>query len=62
MEGEEFQLKVTENTFNKILGKNFPNSKKDMPLKVQEAYRTPNRLDQKKVLLLHNNQNTKHTE
>ena len=31
-------------------------------MKVQEAYRTPNRLDQKKIPLPYNNQNTKHTE
>ena len=36
------------NIFNKIIEENFPNPKKDMPMKIQEAYRTPNRLDQKK--------------
>ena len=46
-EGEELQLKGPENIFNKII-ENFPNLKKDIPMKVQEAYRTPNRLDQKK--------------
>ena len=29
-----------------------------MPMKIQEAYRTPNRLDPKKVLLPHNIQST----
>ena len=62
-EGEELQLKGTENIFNKIIEENFPNLKKDIPMKVQEAQRTPNRLDQKKSICSpYNNQNTKHTE
>ncbi|OPX54009.1 RBD-like domain-containing protein [Oceanospirillum multiglobuliferum] len=48
-EGEEYQLKGTENIFNKIIEENFPNLKKEIPMKIQEAYRTPNRLDQKKI-------------
>ncbi|EGV99742.1 Putative transposase element L1Md-A101/L1Md-A102/L1Md-A2 [Cricetulus griseus] len=44
---EVVQLKGTENIFNKIIEENFPNLK-DMPTKVQEAYRTPNRMDKKK--------------
>jgi uncharacterized coiled-coil protein SlyX len=40
---EDSQLKALENTFNKFIEKNFPNLKKEMPIKVQEAYRTPNR-------------------
>ena len=47
-EGEESHLKGTENIFNKIIEEKFPNLKKVMPIKVQEAYRTPNRLDQKR--------------
>ncbi|ERE73702.1 Transposase, L1 containing protein [Cricetulus griseus] len=47
-EGEESLLKATENIFNKITEENFPNLQKDRPMKVQEAYRTPNRLDHKK--------------
>ena len=47
-EGEELQIKGPENIFNKIIEENFPNLKNDIPMKVQEAYRTPNRLDQKK--------------
>ena len=39
-EGEELQLKGTENIFNKIIEENFPNLKKDIPMQVQEAYRT----------------------
>ena len=48
LKGEEVQLKSTENIFNKIIGKNFPKLKKDMPMKIQETYRTPNRLNRKK--------------
>ena len=47
-EGEELQIKVPENIFNKIIEENIPNLKNNIPMKVQEAYRTPNRLDQKK--------------
>ena len=46
-EGEEMQIKGPENIFNKIIEENFPNLKNDIPMKVQEPYRTPNRLDQK---------------
>ena len=45
---DDFQLKGTANIFNKIIGENFPNLKKEMPMNKQEAYRTPNRLDQKR--------------
>jgi hypothetical protein len=47
-ENEDFQLKRTANIFNKIIEENFPNLKKEMPMNIQEAYRTPNRLDQKR--------------
>ena len=33
---------------NKMAEENFPNLKKEMPMNIQEAYRTPNRLDQKR--------------
>jgi S-adenosylmethionine synthetase len=46
-ENEDFQLKEPANNFNKIIEENFPNLKKDMPMNIQEAYRTPSRLDQK---------------
>jgi hypothetical protein len=36
------------NIFNKILEENFPKLKNDMPMNIQEVYRTPNRLDQKR--------------
>jgi hypothetical protein len=41
-------LKGSVNIFNKIIEENFPNLKKEMPTNIQEAYRTPNRLDQKR--------------
>jgi hypothetical protein len=47
-ENEDFQLKGPANIFNKIIEENFPNLKKEMPMNTQEAYRTPNRLDQKR--------------
>ena len=49
VEGEELQIKGPEDIFNKIIEENFPILKSDIPMKVQEAYRTPNRLDQKKT-------------
>ena len=36
------------NIFNKIIEENLPNLKKEIPMNIQEAYRTPNRLDQKR--------------
>ena len=47
-ENEDFQLKGPVNIFNKIIEENFPNLKKEMSMNIQEAYRTPNRLDQKR--------------
>jgi hypothetical protein len=44
--GEKVQPKVIHNIFNKIITENFPNLEKAMPIQVQEASRTPNRLDQ----------------
>jgi uncharacterized coiled-coil protein SlyX len=44
-ENEHFQLKGPANIFKKIIEEKFPNLKKDMPMNIQEAYRTPNRLD-----------------
>jgi hypothetical protein len=48
-ENENFQLKGPANIFNKIIEENFPNVKKDMHMNIQEAYRTLNRLDQKRI-------------
>jgi len=47
-ENEDFQLKGPVNIFNKIIKENFSNLKKEMPMNIQEAYRTPNGLDQKR--------------
>ena len=47
-EREDSQVKGPANIFNKIIEENFPNLKKEMPMNIQEAYRTPNRLDQKR--------------
>jgi hypothetical protein len=47
-ENEDFQIKGPANIFNKITEENFPNLKKEMSKNIQEAYRTPNRLDQKR--------------
>jgi hypothetical protein len=40
-ENEDFQCKVPVNIFNKIIEENFPNLKKEMPMNIQETYRTP---------------------
>jgi len=47
-ESEDSQLKGPVNIFHKIIEENVPNLKKEMPINIQEAYRTPNRLDQKR--------------
>jgi hypothetical protein len=60
-ENEDFQLKGPANIFNKLIEENLPNVKKDMPMNIQEAYRTPNRLDQKRNSSRNNNQNNKCT-
>jgi hypothetical protein len=52
-ENEDFQLKGPANIFNKIIKENLPNLKKEMPMNIQEAYRIPNRLDQKRNASLH---------
>jgi hypothetical protein len=48
-EGEEVQAKGINNISNKIITENFPNVEKIMPIQVQEAPRTPNRLDQNRT-------------
>jgi hypothetical protein len=45
-ESKDSQLKEPENIFNKIIEENFPNLKKEMPMNIQESYRTANRQDQ----------------
>jgi hypothetical protein len=47
-DSEDFQLKGPAYIFNKIIEENFPNLKKEMPMNIQEDYRTPNSLDQKR--------------
>ena len=47
-EGKKIQIKGSENIFNKIIEEKFPNLKKEMPSKIQEAYRTLNGLDQRR--------------
>ena len=47
-EENKIQVKGPENIFNKILEENFPNLKKEIPIKMQEAHRKSNRLDQKR--------------
>jgi hypothetical protein len=39
---------MARNIFSKVIEENFPNLKKDITFNIQETYRTPNRLDQKK--------------
>jgi hypothetical protein len=52
-ENEDFQLKGHENVFNKIIKESFPNLKKEIDIKAQEAYRTPNKWDQKRKSSCH---------
>jgi hypothetical protein len=42
-----------ENIFNKIIAENFPNPEKEMVIQVQEAFRTPNRTDHKRISSCH---------
>jgi hypothetical protein len=48
-EGEEVQAKGIHNMFNKVITENCPNLEKTMPIQVQEAPRTSNRLDQNRT-------------
>jgi len=52
-ESEDSQLKGPVNIFNKIVEENFPNLKKEMSINIQNAYRTPNRWDQKSNFSCH---------
>jgi hypothetical protein len=52
IEEEEVQVRIC-NIFNKMITKNFPNFKKILPIQVQEASKTPNRLDQNRIFPLH---------
>jgi hypothetical protein len=53
IEEEEVQAKGIRNMFNKIITENFPNLEKAMPIQVQEASRTPTRLDQNRTTPRH---------
>jgi hypothetical protein len=48
-EREEEQAKGIHNIFNKIITENIPNLRKESPIQEQEAFRTPNRLDQNRT-------------
>jgi predicted nucleic acid-binding Zn-ribbon protein len=48
-EGEEVQAKWICNIFNKVITEIFPNLEKVLPIQVQEASRTPNRLNQNRT-------------
>jgi hypothetical protein len=50
IKGEEVQTKGIHNIFNKIMAGNLPNLKKELPVQVQEASRTSNRLNQNRTL------------
>jgi hypothetical protein len=52
-ESEDSKIKGPVNIFNKIEEENFPNLKKEMPINIQEAYTTPNRLNQKTYASCH---------
>ena len=47
-ENEDFQLKEPATIFNKIIEESFLSLKKEVPMNIQEAWRTPNTLDQKR--------------
>ena len=47
-ESEDSKIKGPVNIFNKITEENFPNLKKEIPMNKQEAYRSPNRVGQKR--------------
>jgi hypothetical protein len=47
-ENEDFQLKGPANIFNQIIEENLSNLKEAIRMNIHEAYRTPNRLDQKR--------------
>jgi hypothetical protein len=61
-EEEEVQAKGNHNIFNKIIKEISPNFKKDLPVQVQEASRTPNRFDQNRTSPWHIIMKTTSTE
>jgi hypothetical protein len=48
-EEEEMQAKIMSNIFNKIIREKFPNLEKTMTIDVQQASRTPHRIDQNRT-------------
>jgi hypothetical protein len=50
IEEEEVQAKGIYNIFNRIATENTPNLKKVLPIQLQEASRTPNRLHQTRTI------------
>jgi hypothetical protein len=52
-ENEDSQLQGSENFFNKIIEENFPNIKKEITIKVQEAYRILDKWDHKRKSSCH---------
>jgi hypothetical protein len=48
-EEEQLQSKVIHNLLNKIIAEQFPNLEKVLPIKLQEAFKIPNRLDQNRT-------------
>ena len=45
-ESKDLYLKGPVNIFNRIVEENFTNLEKEMPMNIQKAFRTPNKLDQ----------------
>jgi hypothetical protein len=52
-ESEDPQIKGPENIFNKIIEENLTSLKKEIPMNIQEIYRIPNSLDQKRKSFYH---------
>jgi hypothetical protein len=48
-EGEEVQAKGIHNMFDKIIAENSPNLKKELPVQVEEASQTSNRIHQNRI-------------
>lgn len=48
-ENQEKEVNGVRNLFKKIIEENFPNIQKDGPIQIQEAFRTPNRVDQNRT-------------
>jgi hypothetical protein len=61
-EGEDVEAKGMHNIVNEIITENLPNLEKTMPIHVQEAYKTPNRLDPNRTTPQHITIKTTSTE